>query len=166
MNDLTTELTHLKINNNSKILPIYIGIDIPDEIMNTIPFNYISFFRNKKINNEFHITLKFKPTNKDLTILPEEGILCNVYIDGIGYSSNSICIKVDKILSIDNIIIPSFQIEGIPLHITIALSDSTKPVNSYLSLSELYQKFDEQLILSGNIKYYYTTNTIRKKNSY
>jgi hypothetical protein len=141
---------------------LYIGIDINNKIIDDILDSILNdktkpnFLENKTKKEEYHVTLIFKPTKEEIDQIPSQETKCKIYLEGIGYSENAVAIKVEKILTEREEIVPYFlKKEGI-LHITISLAEGIKPVNSYLAINEgNYDKFEEIICIDGNIKYYY-----------
>ena len=144
-----------KLNRNIKN-PLFIGVDTTDNIKRIIEYIISnSYLENKNLNKEFHVTLVFKPTEEQKNEIPIEGTECNIYLEGYGYSNDAVAIKVEKIVTNTGIDVKYFLKEDGILHITIALAECIKPVNSYLAIKNTYIKFEEIICIKGYIKYYF-----------
>ena len=144
-----------KLNRNIKN-PLFIGVDTTDNIKYIIEYIISnSYLENKNLNKEFHVTLVFKPTEEQKNEIPIEGTECNIYLEGYGYSNDAVAIKVEKIVTNTGIDVKYFLKEDGILHITIALAECIKPVNSYLAIKNTYIKFEEIICIKGYIKYYF-----------
>lgn len=142
-----------KSKKSKKKLPIYIGISINNESIQTLVDN--SKLDKKTVKDEFHVTLVFKPTEENKNKIPKEGTLCKVHLGGIGYSEDAIAVSVQKILTESGEEVNYFLKDDGILHITIALADGIKPVNSYLAIKNgNYTEFERVIIVDGVITYY------------
>lgn len=157
IDEISNHLSTISLTNtckkSKKKLPIYIGISINNESIQTLVDN--SKLDKKTVKDEFHVTLVFKPTEENKNKIPKEGTLCDVYLEGIGYSEDAIAVKVEKVSTETGEDVHYFLKDDGILHITVALADGIKPVNSYLSIiNGNYEKFKDVIIVKGNIKYY------------
>jgi hypothetical protein len=144
-----------KLNINKKKI-LFIGIDTTDNIKRIIQYIiYELCLEGKNLNKEFHVTLVFKPSEEQKNEIPIEGTECNIYLEGYGYSNDTVAIKVEKIVTNIGIDVKYFLKEDGILHITIALAEGIKPVNSYLAIKDIYIKFEEMICIKGYIKYYF-----------
>jgi len=103
---------------------------------------------------EMHSTLLFvgkKMDPREEKYFAIEGQLCELAITQFGKTDNAIALKVDSIISAtDRTLIPS---DNTIQHITVALAEGVKPVNSVESFSNMIV-LDKPLFLSGKVKRY------------
>jgi len=168
VDDLSKQLEDISLNKKSSIskkeyvkkerLPIYIGVNIDNKIIKDVfkdIFKDKSILDDKSVKEEFHVTLVFKPKKEQKDQIPCEGTPCKVYLEGFGYSTDAVAIKVEKILTDSGENVPFFLKEDGILHITIALAEGIKPANSYLAITNgTYEKFKKIICVKGSIKYY------------
>jgi len=161
LKDISKQLSNISLNvePEKKKKIIYIGVSIDNKSIKSIlkisSQDNSSQDNSLKIKDEFHVTLVFKPNKIQKNEIPEEGTLCKVYLEGIGCSNDAVAIKVQKILTESGEEVNYFLKDGGILHITIALADGIKPVNSYLAIKNgNYTKFEPVIIVEGIIKYY------------
>lgn len=159
INDLSDELSNLSfsLKKNSHITIkkiIFISVDINTDIIDDIiKLMDKHILEDKFLNKEFHITLAYKPTEEERYSIPDEGTECKIYIEGYGYSNDAVACKVDKILTNTDKNVNYFLKDDGVLHITIALAENIKPVDSYLAIKDTYVKFEEIICIKGYIKY-------------
>jgi len=140
---------------NEKVKKVlYVGISIPNDKIMLLPLKQ-EFLENKKLNKEFHVTLVFKPKEEHLVYYNEFlGKEVEVTIDGCGYTNNAVSLLVDSLQTMEGINVANFQ-DGKPLHITVALKEGIKPVDSYHAIEENLVKFESPLPrVVGTLKYY------------
>lgn len=165
IDDLSNQLENISLNKNSSTskkeyvkkerLPIYIGVNIDNKIINDV-FKDKSILENKSVKEEFHVTLVFKPKKEQKDQIPSEGTPCDVFLKGIGSSPDAVAIDVEKILKDSGENVLCFLKEDGILHITVALAKGIKPANSYLAITNgTYKKFEKIICVKGYIKYYY-----------
>ena len=111
--------------------------------------------------SEKHSTLRFigkKKNDIDSEYMKFEGQKVKVYVDGFGYSSKAISLKVDNIQLINEDDtkhdFPRELMHIVQQHITYALSEGTKAVDSVKTITEPsedggYYKFTEPLEIEG-----------------
>jgi len=161
--DISKQFLNISLNVKSKKInknPIFIGVSIDNKIIESVLknlYNFLhNFLHNKKIKGEFHLTLVFKPNEIQINEIPEEGTFCIVYLEAIGCSNDAIAIKVQKISTESGEEVKYFLKDDGILHITVALADGIKPVNSYLAIKNgNYTEFESVITVKGIIKYYY-----------
>jgi hypothetical protein len=159
IDDLSNQLENISFTSKKEYvkkerLPIYIGVNIDNEIIKDV-FKDKSILENKSVKEEFHVTLVFKPKKVQKDQIPSEGTLCKVYLEGFGYSLDAVAIKVEKILTDSGENVLCFLKEDGILHITVALAEGIKPANSYLAITNgTYKKFKKIICVNGYIKYY------------
>lgn len=137
---------------------LYVGITIPNDKIMLLPLKQ-EFLENKILNKEFHVTLVFKPKEEHLAYYNEFlGKEVEVTINGCGYTENAVSLLVNSLQTIatdggSGINISHFQGEK-PLHITVALKEGVKPVDSYHAIEENLFKFESPICVVGTLKYY------------
>lgn len=106
-----------------------------------------------KQTKNLHVTLLFvgkKENEKEEQFTKLEGKECLITVSGVGYSENAMALKVDSV-KCDNLQVPFF---GKHMHITLALKNGTKPVDSVKTLlgEGTVKLFDKPIVLKGHIK--------------
>lgn len=143
-----------KSNEVIKKKVIFVGVSIPNDKILLLPFKQ-QFLENKILNKEFHVTLVYKPKEEHLLYYDEfKEKEIEVCIDGCGYTENAVSLLVDSIQTVDGIDVANFQVEGKPLHITVALKEGIKPVDSYHAIKENLVQFESPIRVIGTLKYY------------
>lgn len=92
-------------------------------------------------------------TNEDI-FKPLEKKQCNVNISSFGLSDNALCVKVDSITYLENDEEKNMPTFATHQHITFALGNGTKAVDSVKALSDGQIINIDKKILSGTVKRY------------
>lgn len=132
---------------------LFVGIDVSNENIEKLNLNK-KYFEKKKIKKEYHITLCFSPNYEQIKIYEKylyEKL--NINIIGCGYSDDSIAVHIGSIKTENNNEdVIHFQGEK-PLHLTIALSPNTKPIDSYKAILEgTYESMN--ITINGYINFF------------
>ena len=164
IDELTNKVANIKITEKEKKknLTAYWGVDLDMSILDKIEIK--EFLESNPLlikNKKIHCTLLYvgkKESNineekfKDL-----EGKEVFVNITGFGHSENAMALQVDLVSYVNNdneiIIVPFF---GVQKHITVALKEGVKAVDSVKTLlgEGAVINFDSEYIVKGNIKRY------------
>jgi len=164
IDDLTNKVANIKITEKEKKknLTAYWGVDLDmsildkTEIKEFLELNPL-LIKNKKI----HCTLLYvgkKEGNVDEEKFKDlEGKEVFVNITGFGHSENAMALQVDLVSYVNDsneiIVVPFF---GVQKHITVALKEGVKAVDSVKTLlgEGTVNNFDSEYIVKGNIKRY------------
>lgn len=164
IDELTNKVANIKITEKEKKknLTAYWGVDLDmsildkKEIKEFLELNPL-LIKNKKI----HCTLLYvgkKEGNVDEEKFKDlEGKEVFVNITGFGHSENAMALQVDLVSYVNDsneiIVVPFF---GVQKHITVALKEGVKAVDSVKTLlgEGTVINFDNEYIVKGSIKRY------------
>jgi hypothetical protein len=164
MDELTNKVANIKITEKEKKknLTAYWGVDLDmnildkEEIKDFLELNPL-LIKNKKIHCTLLYVGKKEGNINEEKFKDLEGKEVFVNITGFGYSKNAMALQVDLVSYVnDNSEIESVSFFGIQKHITVALKEGVKAVDSVKTLlgEGTLNVFKNEYIVKGGIKRY------------
>jgi hypothetical protein len=153
-NTQSTSIREVKKNATS-----YWGVELEPNIIQQSESVRLCFEQHPEIIplKKIHSTLLYvgkKQNDNEEVFRHIEGILCDIIIDGYGFSDNAIAYKVNSINYVNNSEVKQVPSFATIQHITLGLKKGVHAVESVKVLSSegTYNEFQEKILVKGILK--------------